>query len=387
MIDEGRTTAPRTRVFVSSVIVGFEEFRAAAREGITQAGGEPILVNEDFPALANSARSVCLDAVASSDFLVTIVGARGGWTAPSGKLVVEEELEEAERRKIPVLLFEQEGVSRDEDAARFARRASHFVSGTFRRTFRTPDELRQELMISLAPHLASSHRRPMSRPRIDHFASPHRVSSTTMLRFVLTPERDEEVIDPVQLASAEFGRRVLELGHARGVELFVYEEPKTSKVEREALVIEQRASGGRHGEGEHVLFQLFEAGALVIDVNVTGRRKERSRFDMQDSPIVDIDDVEAVTRRCFAMGRALYDEIDPFRRHQTFLFNAALTGLGHRTLERNPQPRHIYPMSMRSEHQIIVAHEQPRRVNRNDLAAPSAEIDRAILRFVQAAGD
>jgi len=39
---------PRSRVFVSSVIEGFAEYRQAARNGIEQAGGEGVLVNEDF---------------------------------------------------------------------------------------------------------------------------------------------------------------------------------------------------------------------------------------------------------------------------------------------------------------------------------------------------
>lgn len=79
------------RVFVSSVVEDFTEFRKAAREAISAAGGEPVLVNEDFPSLAVSSRNACLDAVDSCDFLVSIVGERGGWTAPSGLLVIEEE--------------------------------------------------------------------------------------------------------------------------------------------------------------------------------------------------------------------------------------------------------------------------------------------------------
>jgi hypothetical protein len=43
-------TTARSRVFVSSVVEGFAEYRQAARSGIEQAGGEAVLVNEDFPA-------------------------------------------------------------------------------------------------------------------------------------------------------------------------------------------------------------------------------------------------------------------------------------------------------------------------------------------------
>jgi hypothetical protein len=96
----------KQRVFVSSVVDGFGQFREAARGAIVAAGGEPVLVNEDLPALATSSRNACLDVIDSCDYFVSIIGSRGGWTAPSGKLVVEEEYEHARARKMPVLAFE-----------------------------------------------------------------------------------------------------------------------------------------------------------------------------------------------------------------------------------------------------------------------------------------
>lgn len=116
---------------MSSVVEGFAEFRQAAREAIIAAGGEPVLVNEDFPSPAASSRNACLDAVDSCDFLVSIVGERGGWTAPSGLLVVEEEYQRARRKRIPVLAFLRKG-HRDSDAERFARELSDYIDGTFR---------------------------------------------------------------------------------------------------------------------------------------------------------------------------------------------------------------------------------------------------------------
>jgi hypothetical protein len=90
---------------VSSVVEGFGAYREVARTAINAAGGEPILVNEDFSSLHTSSRNACLDAVASSDIFVLLIGARGGWRTPSGRLVVEEELDEARRRRLPSLVF------------------------------------------------------------------------------------------------------------------------------------------------------------------------------------------------------------------------------------------------------------------------------------------
>lgn len=138
------TSPPLPRVFVSSVVEGFEEYRFAARMAIIAAGGEPILVNEDFPSVHKSSRNACLDAVASADIFALVVGSRGGWQAPSGKLVVEEELEEARKRGLPTIVF-IEDVQQDDDAKRLSRTVSDYVEGYFRVRFQGPDGLRSEL--------------------------------------------------------------------------------------------------------------------------------------------------------------------------------------------------------------------------------------------------
>lgn len=133
-----RTNNPR--VFVSSVVEGFEEVREAARTGIVAAGGEPVMVNEDLPSQHISSRNACLDGVSSADIMLCIIGARGGWRAPSGLLVVEEEVNHARSRKLPILLFLEE-CDRDDGARELERRLSDYIHGLFRRTFRTTEEL------------------------------------------------------------------------------------------------------------------------------------------------------------------------------------------------------------------------------------------------------
>src|SRR3569833_3543854 len=149
-------STPRT--FVSSVVDGFQDIREAARRGILAAGAEPVLVNEDSPASRESSRNACLDAIDSVDALVLIIGARGGWTTPSGKLAVEEEYEHAVNRRLPILVFVQD-VARDADATRLCEAVFDYVDGVFRRAFKDPREL--ELLLAtavhnLAPSLAES---------------------------------------------------------------------------------------------------------------------------------------------------------------------------------------------------------------------------------------
>lgn len=365
---------------MSSVIDGFQQFRQAARQGIVAAGGEPVLVNEDFPSMASSPRNVCLDAVASCDYLLSIVGERGGWTAPSGKLVIEEEFEEAATDKIPVFAFVQ-AVKRDPDSDRFEKRLSEFVHGEFRTTFNNPDELRRAIEEALAQPLSNPSSRRSMKSVADYFSTPYGVPQAAMLRFVLVPVRDQEVIDPVRLRSAEFLTRIYEMGHSPQVHLFRYEQPKEKSVESDSLLITQTNPNSRHGEGEQVRLQIAESGDLVVDANVTGRMQRSWSTGMGDSAVVPIEVIEEVMRGCFAFAAALYDEVDRFGRHQQFGFNAALSGLGYRTLERNPQPRSSYTMSMRNGDTVVVAHDEPRIIGRSDLRQPVNEISRAIVRL------
>src|SRR3569833_3246378 len=135
------------RIFVSFVVDGFLDIREAARRGILAAGAEQVLVNEDLPASPESSRNACLDAIDSVDALVLIIGARGGWTTPSGKLVVEEEYEHAVNRRLPILVFVQD-VARDADATRLCEAVFDYIDGVFRRAFTDPREL--ELLFVLA---------------------------------------------------------------------------------------------------------------------------------------------------------------------------------------------------------------------------------------------
>jgi hypothetical protein len=374
-----RETRVSQRIFVSSVVEGFGEFREAAREGVVAAGGEPVLVNEDFPSLIASSRNACLDAVDSCDFLISIVGRRGGWTTPSGLLVIEEEYQEARRKRIPVLAFLQKG-SRDADAEQFAHVLSDYVNGTFRQSFASPEDLREAIQRSLTPLLLDQFGRSMTRqPMADRFSSPLRLPYATTVRLALFPERDEEVVDPVRLGSEEFLNRVYELGHSGNVRLFNYQYPKTAEVRGSSLVVQQAEIGGSHGEGERVRLEIAESGELIVDANVTGRMRRGGQHDMLSSMIVAIEDIESVLDAGFRFVTAFYEDVDRFKRHQRFLYNVGLSGLEHRTLERNPQSRTSYGMSMRSRDSVILAFDTPRLIDRAALLQPRGEIDRVTV--------
>ena len=92
---------------------------------------------------------LCPDAIKSCDIYVMLLGERGGWMTPSGKLVVEEEYEYARKRKLPVLVYVQ-NVVRDADAMRLQSLVSTTLTAYFAKllyhltTLRTRSRLQYE---------------------------------------------------------------------------------------------------------------------------------------------------------------------------------------------------------------------------------------------------
>ena len=372
---------PRPRVFVSSVIEGFADYRQAARYGIEQAGGEGVLVNEDFPSQASSSRNTCLDAIDSCDVFLLVLGARGGWKTPSGRLVVEEEFEHARACKVPVLVF-LEDVPRDADGEGLARILSDYVDGNFRVKFSGAAELRDQVERALRTIVNTRNNRPMDNdPIAAHVLKPYRFSDQTSLRFAIAPERVEEVFDPLDLASPDFAERMMEIGHRSDVRLFGYLYAKeTPRLEQTSLVIEQPL-GNNWSEGRQgVRLAIAENGVVLIDTNATGRTKRSNSMDLADIMTASIQSVETLLAASFRFTQALYDDKDPYKRHQRFYWNGVLSGMGNRTLVRNPvSQQHSYGMNMRSKDEAIPAFPSSRLIARADLAQPGKEIERAIL--------
>lgn len=258
----------RPRIFVSSVIEGFEDYREAARNGILDAGGEPALV-EDYPGLSISPRTACLDGVKSCDVLVAVIGDRGGWTAPSGKLVVQEEYDEARQNNLSVLAFIQD-VERDEESQRLVDKISDYVSGVFRLTFSSATELRAAVKDSLEPIIQHLKNPEVELSMIEEkLKDPYEIYNEASLRFLLTPERVEEFIDPVSLESPDLKRQLLEIGHSGEVELFSYERPKRTEVGVNEIIILQSDEGRSWDGVDEIRLELTTTGIIVIDSNVT----------------------------------------------------------------------------------------------------------------------
>ena len=105
-----------------------------------------------------------------------------------------------------------------------------------------------------------------------------------------------------------------------------------------------------------------------------------------DSLVIALEDIEAVMEICFRFSGALFQAIDRFSRHETFDYNVGLRGLGHRQIERNPQPRNSSGISM-GRYDVAVAFPKSRRISRAALTDSRSEIDRTVVLLQRNAGE
>jgi hypothetical protein len=127
------------KVFLSSVISGMEEYRAAARK-VAETLGYTVTAAEDFGASPLSPQQVCLGAVRDADVVVLILGARYGAPQASGVSPTHEEYRDARGVK-PVLAFVQADVIREPDQEAFVQEVSGWEGGGYRESFDTPVSL------------------------------------------------------------------------------------------------------------------------------------------------------------------------------------------------------------------------------------------------------
>lgn len=374
------------RVFVSSVMDGFEEYRSAARTALVAAGCEPVLI-EDNPALATSPRNACLDGVASCDAVVILVGDRGGWTAPSGKLVVEEEYEFARGKSKPIFVFLQ-STNRDAEGERLAKKLSDYVDGRYRHIFKDAAALRREVQAACKPLAASAPRINMDRDRFEKLlAEPHDFGRETVLRIVIATGRpDETVVEIEKLDDEGFRHEFFGLGVARDVGLFNRKRQLSEDRGTNSLIVTQSDAHGSPPPGQAVRVELSEDGWLVIDINVTGTEESSRRDPMAGFGLYPLE-VETVTvhaATALRFARRVFDTIDPHKRHVGLFCNASLGSLNNKPLvfhkDRDKHKGHIVAFG-RNDDGVPTSFDRPEPLSRADANWSDALADKIARRL------
>lgn len=378
-------TAVRPRVFVSSVMEGYAVHRDAARQGIRQADADPVLA-EDFQAQASSPRNACLDGVQSSDALVLLLGARHGWVTPSGRSATEEEYEEAQRRQLPILVFVQDGVVPEPKQRAFVARLEDYISGHFRKSFQAPDDLRRLVReaVMTANLGGGTGLGTGGEKRIREALNrrPENIQNSVWMQTCWATQRNEEVVDPLQLNDASFRQTLQKLAHGCTPPLFHYEmSKKTEPSYRQLRVVqgEARAMPDDHA----TIVAIRSDGTVTVMQNVSDATSNDLNRAMVAMHRLDPDVVRDRLERSWSFAAAWWNEVDGPLRHDPLLYGVGFYNVGSRSFERvvDHGPGGL-TLPGKCPHDPLIVFDQPRQVPRRDLNGSEAEI-RRILKTVK----
>ncbi len=128
------------RVFISSVITGYEHFRDAVAAAVESLGHEVIRA-EDFGASPGTPQQACLGGVREADVVALLVGARYGAIQPSGHSATDEEYRDARESK-QVLVFVEHTADREPRQESFLSEVQGWAGGHMTEDFADAEGLR-----------------------------------------------------------------------------------------------------------------------------------------------------------------------------------------------------------------------------------------------------
>ncbi|MEL7781589.1 DUF4062 domain-containing protein [Citromicrobium bathyomarinum] len=254
------------KIFVSSVMNGFEEFREAAFAAIRSLDHD-IVRAEDFPASTSSSRVACLQGVREAELVVLILGERYGWSdTRSGLSPTHEEYREAvtDGKLIP---FVQTGVDREPAQQSFVDEVEDYDTGMHRgRTFATAEDLRTEITRAISRHQLSAATSPVDVPAMVRTARdliPEEERGLVrmtgpLLHLSVVGGPAQTIIRPSEIEDQKMiDGLVANLSAESGY--FTYRLRTEPRLEEGALLIEQESGA---------LFRIDEAGSMLLSVPI-----------------------------------------------------------------------------------------------------------------------
>ena len=352
------------KVFISSLISGFEPFREAARSAISTLRHEPVRA-EDFGAQPNSPQVACLQGIRSAELVILLLGARYGYPqGTSGVSPTHEEYREARDTK-PMLVFVQEGVERENEQAKFLSEVQAWQSGHFRDAFKTPDQLKDLVTRAIHDYQLAHAAGPLDVATLIQAAAgllpqPSRQgnhSGPPMLNVAFAGGPLQRILRPAQLEEPSLARAMHQHALFGDPGVFDGAEGVESAIEGAALVLAQDRGA---------CVQLDEQGSLAMRLPL--QRGDQTRSGFGGLAIIE----ETVVRQlmaAIAYADWVFERIDPTQRLTQVAIAASVEAaefLGWRT---------------QAEDDASPSSGQMRIGRQNDLAPVHVDRRRAALRY------
>lgn len=288
------------KVFISSVISGFEDYREAAATAIRALGHEVIRA-EDFGASPDSPQRACLAGVREADIVIMLLGDRYGAKQESGLSATHEEYREA-RDRCDVLAFVQDGVDRDPDQNPFVGEIQDWASGQYTSHITDPEQLRDGVTQALHQLELARATGPVDGDELlqrslallpEHDRSH---ATETRLELAIASGPRQSVLRPSQLENAALHDKVMQNALFGEFRLLNPSDGTDARVEQDKLVVEQ----------PHAFITLDEDGSIRISTHLEGSD--------QGLPVIIEEEVRNQIARSINYAAWLLEEIDPVHR-------------------------------------------------------------------------
>lgn len=317
---------PAMKVFLSSVIAGFELYRDAAALAITTLGHQTVRA-EDFGATPQSPQQTCLAGVRDSDLVVLVLGARYGFRQASGRSATHEEFDEARHHR-PLLAFVQDGVERDADQETFVRTVEEWGTGNFTARFRTPQELQTVVTRALHQWELAQAAGPLDEAdlieRARSYVPQTSDAAVASLYLVVTGGPRQQVLRPAQMESSQLQEDLTKRALFGEHHLFTTSLATNAKVDHSTLTLSQG----------QVAITVDELGSVRLKLP-TMRRRE----GVLELPVLVEEELRERVSHGLAFVTGVLDQIDPMNRLSDVVVIAALLGAG------------MHPWRTRAEHE------------------------------------
>jgi hypothetical protein len=370
----GGRTLLTMKVFVSSVIAGFEAYREAAASSASTLDHE-VLRSEDFGAVDVSSQVACLSAVRAADVTLVVIGARYGQVQESGLSATHEEFREAcETGR--VLVFEQQGIEMEPQQVELLREARDWAGGVGTAPFESPADLERAVTQAL-----------------------HRLERRDLTGSVDLDEIHGRAVSEV----ASAGSRMVSLLHlvvAGGPRQAIlrpseFTSELLSHLKSEALTGVNAVLDTRIGTAESLnadsITLMQETGASIkldsfgtIGVATPALVGSDDALSRQAVSIVQ-EHVEASLERSATLAAGILDRIDPTQRLSDLCVAAALSGASYLGWSQNSAQSNVVTASILSRPDPLVVPGEPRHVPRPGLRADRDRIVRDLVALLRAA--
>ncbi|MEO7067289.1 MAG: DUF4062 domain-containing protein [Rhodanobacter sp.] len=361
------------KIFISSVISGYETERAAAKKAIELLGHIPVMA-ENFQAGPLTPQAACLGALRTSDLVVLLVGSRYGYPQAAGLSATHEEYRAAQGVKDTIVLIQQ-SVGREQDQASFLDEVQSWEAGHLTKDFTSPVELQEVLIGALHQWEMANVVAPLDPAELLTRAAGNlsRVDSNrsnAVLEVSVAGGPAQAILRPSEMEDTEL-HRAWRLGALAGPQaLFDPSVGTTVEMDRDTLRI---IHGDRYGSNEWVSLTGF--GDVVVS-------QKLDRPDRRSMIIALIEeDVTAAVVRALKFAAWTFDKIDSSSRLTHIAIAAQIVGgdyLGWRTRAEDEASPTSGTMGMGSSSGTAHVHLSPahrvRGALRTDIGRISADL-------------